>query len=233
MHYETFLFTRNQRQDFTAFVRPARLTNKEVSTNRRHFQLRHRHFAPDAGLSQPLLLPARRIHSAAAPLQQRAQTCRARHWRHRRHRRQAGRIGLMDALASVCRTAGQPAQRDRDGSEHRSADSRNRPPNTTGRNRRSAKTLEPFVGEFLERRDQDRLFLPVYARRARDAGHHAGGSDVSHRRRFSPSARNSDVLAPVGAARADRYCQLLQNRARQFSQPPNQQRIGQYRWRRG
>ncbi len=32
MHYEQFLFTRNRRQDFTAFVRPARLTNKEVST---------------------------------------------------------------------------------------------------------------------------------------------------------------------------------------------------------
>lgn len=31
MHYETFLFTRNQRQDFTAFVRPTLLTNKEVS----------------------------------------------------------------------------------------------------------------------------------------------------------------------------------------------------------
>jgi len=31
MHYETFLFTRNQRQDFTAFIRPALLTNKEVS----------------------------------------------------------------------------------------------------------------------------------------------------------------------------------------------------------
>ncbi len=32
MHYEQFLFTRNRRQDFTAFVRPARLTNKEVGT---------------------------------------------------------------------------------------------------------------------------------------------------------------------------------------------------------
>lgn len=31
MRYEPFLFTRNQRQDFTAFVRPALLTNKDVS----------------------------------------------------------------------------------------------------------------------------------------------------------------------------------------------------------
>ncbi|MEP7292596.1 MAG: hypothetical protein ABI835_12495 [Chloroflexota bacterium] len=31
MHYENFLFTRNQRQDFTAFVRPSLLTNKDVS----------------------------------------------------------------------------------------------------------------------------------------------------------------------------------------------------------
>src|SRR5215216_6370949 len=31
MHYENFLFTRNQRQDFTAFVRPSALTNKDVS----------------------------------------------------------------------------------------------------------------------------------------------------------------------------------------------------------
>lgn len=32
MRYEAFLFTRNQRQDFTAFVRPSKLTNKDVST---------------------------------------------------------------------------------------------------------------------------------------------------------------------------------------------------------
>lgn len=32
MHYERFLFTRNQGRDFTAFVRPAALTNKDVST---------------------------------------------------------------------------------------------------------------------------------------------------------------------------------------------------------
>jgi hypothetical protein len=32
MQYETFLFTRNLMRDFTAFVRPAAMTNKEVST---------------------------------------------------------------------------------------------------------------------------------------------------------------------------------------------------------
>lgn len=32
MEYEAFLFTRNQRRDFTAFVRPAALTNREIST---------------------------------------------------------------------------------------------------------------------------------------------------------------------------------------------------------
>jgi hypothetical protein len=31
VHYARFLFTRNQRRDFTAFVRPADMTNKEVS----------------------------------------------------------------------------------------------------------------------------------------------------------------------------------------------------------
>jgi hypothetical protein len=31
MHYEQFLFTRNQRRDFTAFIRPKALTNKDVS----------------------------------------------------------------------------------------------------------------------------------------------------------------------------------------------------------
>ncbi len=31
MHYERFLFTRNQGRDFTAFVRPSALTNKDVS----------------------------------------------------------------------------------------------------------------------------------------------------------------------------------------------------------
>ncbi len=31
MNYETFLFTRNQRRDFTAFIRPKELTNKDVS----------------------------------------------------------------------------------------------------------------------------------------------------------------------------------------------------------
>ncbi len=31
MNYEQFLFTRNKRRDFTAFVRPADMTNKEVS----------------------------------------------------------------------------------------------------------------------------------------------------------------------------------------------------------
>lgn len=31
MQYETFLFTRNLRRDFTAFIRPAAMTNKEVS----------------------------------------------------------------------------------------------------------------------------------------------------------------------------------------------------------
>lgn len=32
MNYEAFLFTRNQRRDFTAFIRPRELTNKEIST---------------------------------------------------------------------------------------------------------------------------------------------------------------------------------------------------------
>ncbi len=32
MIYETFLFTRNQKRDFTAFIRPKELTNKEIST---------------------------------------------------------------------------------------------------------------------------------------------------------------------------------------------------------
>lgn len=32
MNYETFLFTRNQQRDFTAFIRPKELTNKEIST---------------------------------------------------------------------------------------------------------------------------------------------------------------------------------------------------------
>ncbi len=32
MRYEQFLFTRNQERDFTAFVRPAALTNKDIST---------------------------------------------------------------------------------------------------------------------------------------------------------------------------------------------------------
>ena len=31
MIYETFLFTRNQKRDFTAFIRPVDLTNKEIS----------------------------------------------------------------------------------------------------------------------------------------------------------------------------------------------------------
>ena len=31
MRYEPFLFTRNERQDFMAFIRPARMTNKDVS----------------------------------------------------------------------------------------------------------------------------------------------------------------------------------------------------------
>ncbi len=31
MRYEAFLFTRNQRQDFSAFIRPSKLTNKDVS----------------------------------------------------------------------------------------------------------------------------------------------------------------------------------------------------------
>jgi hypothetical protein len=31
MNYETFLFTRNRRRDFTAFIRPKEMTNKEVS----------------------------------------------------------------------------------------------------------------------------------------------------------------------------------------------------------
>jgi len=32
VNYETFLFTRNQQRDFTAFIRPKDLTNKEIST---------------------------------------------------------------------------------------------------------------------------------------------------------------------------------------------------------
>lgn len=32
MIYETFLFTRNQKRDFTAFIRPVDLTNREIST---------------------------------------------------------------------------------------------------------------------------------------------------------------------------------------------------------
>jgi hypothetical protein len=32
VNYETFLFTRNQQRDFTAFIRPKELTNKEIST---------------------------------------------------------------------------------------------------------------------------------------------------------------------------------------------------------
>ena len=64
MQYETFLFTRNQRQDFTAFVRPSLMSNKDVSAIGAIFNCTA-DFAPHAGIPS-LTLSRLRIRSCCA-----------------------------------------------------------------------------------------------------------------------------------------------------------------------
>ena len=118
MHYETFLFTRNQRQDFTAFIRPSLLTNKDVSRIGGIFNY----------ISDISRLTPNFPSLYCFPLGE--YTLLLRHYSS--DRKHAGRaIGViegiavrqvessfMDAALPVCRTAGQFSQCDWDGSGH-------------------------------------------------------------------------------------------------------------------
>ena len=195
MHYETLLFTRNQRQDFTAFIRPSLLTNKDVSTIGGIFN-----YITDISRLTPDF-PSLYCFPLGEYI------LLLRHYSS--DRKHAGRaigviegiavrqdtIGLMDSLAQfveqqasllnvIGTVANIEAQTAETSAEHnwRTA---------------SAKTLEPLVDAFLERCDQDRLFLPFTS-----GGREMLVTTLADRRFTAPPffafGTNSDVLLQLG-----------------------------------
>jgi len=162
MHYETFLFTRNQRQDFTAFIRPALLTNKEVSRIGGIFNY----------ISDISRLTPEFPSLYCFPLGEYVMLLR----HYSSDRKHAGRaIGVIEGIAvrkgesgfldilpqcvqqqtSLLNVIGTVSDIEVQETET-SADHE-------WKGSSASKTLEPFVGAFLTRRDQDRLFLPFTA----------------------------------------------------------------------
>ncbi len=196
MHYEQFLFTRNRRQDFTAFVRPARLTNKEVSSIGGIFN-----YVSDISRLTPdfpslygfplgeYLLLLRHYNSG---------------------RQHAGRaIAVIEGIAvpqddaSAFASALPAFVADQANLLNVSASitdveaaSREPSPELEWRGNHPHRPTEAFVAEFLTRRDEDRLFLP-FTERGRDLL-----VNLLADRRIAPTpffafGTNADVLAQL------------------------------------
>ncbi len=195
MLYETLLFTRNQRQDFTAFIRPSLLTNRDVSRIGAIFN-----YITDISRLTPDFPSL-----YCFPLGE--YTLILRHYSS--DRKHAGRAigviegiavkqtenGLMDDLAqfveqqaSLLNVIGTVTDIETQASEV-----------SAEHDWRGAavKTMEPFVGTFLKRRDQDRLFLPFTA-----SGREMLITTLADRRFSTPPffafGTNSDVLVQLG-----------------------------------
>ncbi len=160
MHYEQFLFTRNQRQDFTAFVRPTSLTNKQVSAIGGIFN-----YVTDISR-----LTAQFPSLYCFPLGD--YLLLLRHYNS--GRQHAGRaIGVIEgiavsqsdatAFASALSTfvADQTTLLNVSASIDDIESQPNQPSHDLEwRGSTPRKPTEAFVAEFLDRRDQDRLLLP-------------------------------------------------------------------------
>lgn len=160
MHYETFLFTRNQRQDFTAFVRPSLMSNKDVSAIGAIFN-----YITDISRLTPEFPSL-----YAFPLGEYALLLR----QYNSGRRHAGRaiaviegIAVKQADASTF-LAALPAlvqqQADVLNVSAAVADIEEAAGETSAEHDWSGSATqgasEPFIAEFAERRKTDRLFLP-------------------------------------------------------------------------
>ncbi len=193
MRYETFLFTRNQRQDFTAFVRPARLTNKQISAVGGIFN-----YANDVSRLTPdfpslycfplgdyfLLLrhyDSGRTHAGRAIGVIEgiavAQDDNA-DFRRALSALVEGQADLLNVSATIDDIEAQAAEPS---------------PEYDWSGSSSPLSAEPFVREFLERRTEDRLFLPFTPQ-----GRDLLVSALADRRFASPPffafGTNSDVL---------------------------------------
>ena len=196
MHYETFLFTRNQRQDFTAFIRPSLLTNKEVSRIGGIFN-----YISDISRLTPEF-PSLYCFPLGEYL------LLLRHYSS--DRKHAGRaIGVIEGIAVkqadsefmgalatfveqqtnllnvISTVADIETQEAETSAEHEWNESS------------ASATFEPFVGTFLARIDQDRLFLPFTP-----SGRELLVTTLADRRFTSPPyfafGTNSDVLVQLG-----------------------------------
>jgi hypothetical protein len=196
MRYETFLFTRNQRQDFTAFIRPSLLTNKEVNRIGGIFNyisdisrltpefpslycfplgeyvLLLRHYSSDrkhAGRAIGVIEGIAVNQTNSEFMGALASFVE----------QQANLLNVIATIDDIETLENQPsAEHDWNGSS-------------------ASATFEPFVGAFLARRDQDRLFLPFTAN-----GRETLVTTLADRRFTSPPyfafGTNSDVLVQLG-----------------------------------
>ena len=218
MHYEHFLFTRNRRLDFTTFVRPARLTNKEISTIGGIFNY----------VSDISRLTSDFPSLYTFPLGEYLLLLR----QYNSGRQHAGRaIAVIEGIAV--------AQDDASGFASAlptfvadqadllnvsasitdiEAASSQPSPDLEWRGSSLNRPTEDFVAEFLTRRDQRSAVSALHPARARSAGQSAGGSAFYRCAifRFRHQCRRAGA---VGAARPDRRGELLHDRASRLSQP--------------
>jgi hypothetical protein len=197
MHYETLLFTRNQRLDFTVFVRPAALTNKDVSTIGAVFNY----------ITDVSRLTAQFPSLYAFPLSEYLMLLR----HYNSGRRHAGRaIGVIEGI-TVPKTGGDDFTAALAHFVTRQADLLDL--SATIPDIEEAETMpspqhtwdghaldaldDSFVGEFLARRQKDRLFLP-FTTEGRDLLIKALSDPLFTSPPFFAFGTNSDVLAQLG-----------------------------------
>jgi hypothetical protein len=196
MHYENFLFTRNQRHDFTAFVRPSALSNKDVSAIGAIFN-----YITDISRLTPEFPSLYTF-----PLGE--YVFLLRHYNG--GRKHAGRaIGVIEGIAvkqsdASAFSAALPQfiaqQANLLNVSVSIADIEEASSETSAEHDWSGSSphtdSEPFIAEFTERRETDRLFLPFTA-----AGRDTLMNVIADRR-LSPTpyfafGTNSDVLAQL------------------------------------
>jgi hypothetical protein len=197
MHYETLLFTRNQRQDFTVFIRPSLLSNKDVSTIGAVFN-----YITDVSRLKPDFPSL-----YAFPLNE--YLLLLRHYDS--GRKHAGRaIGVIEGIAVPKAEADgftaalahfvthqadllnvSAAIPDLEEAETEAS------PRHDWDGRPLDKLDDSFVGEFLARRQKDRLFLP-FTTEGRDLLIKALSDPLFTSPPFFAFGTNSDVLAQLG-----------------------------------
>lgn len=197
MHYETLLFTRNQRLDFTVFVRPSALTNKDVSTIGAVFNY----------ITDVSRLTADFPSLYAFPLGE--YLLLLRHYDS--GRKHAGRaIGVIEGIAvpkaegddftaSLAHFVTQQADLLNVSSTIADIEAAETAPSITQEwtGRGLSALDDSFVGEFLSRRKKDRLFLP-FTQQGRDLLIRALSDPLFTSPPFFAFGTNSDVLAQLG-----------------------------------